>query len=289
MSDSNLHVVTHEKDGWAIKREGSSKPVSTHSTQKEAISAALDVAQDDETNVVIHRKDGRIREVKSYDGNGTEDAAATAKPQAVSALSPLGSRVRWGAVLSGFFITLATSLTLTSLGLALSLCLSTVLGAETMRIVVGVWIILTLLASLFVGGLVISRLTVGESEILEPTVYGALLWALVIFILPFLPMTASNMGFGSLTASQESSNANLSQEELVEAGLTDDQATTVAQMANPEGSVTNWMSGSAIEVAWLSFAAILLSLGAAIGGSIVGASLSEEHLVVPRRQRATAT
>ena len=291
MVDSNLHVVTHEADGWAIKREGSNKPLSTHSTQKDAINAALDVAQDDETNVFIHRRDGRIREVKSYNGNNSEEqtqADPTPKRRSVAPLSSLGSRVRWGAVLSGFFITLATSLTLTALGVAISLSLSNVVEANALRIFAGVWVTLTLLASLFIGGLIISRLTVGESEILEPSVYGVLLWSLVIFVVPFLPMTASNVGYGPLTSSEQTASSTLSQDELMEAGLTEDQAVTVAQMANPESSVSNWIQGNASEVAWLSFVALLLSLGAAIAGAITGAQLSEAHLV-RERQRATVT
>lgn len=290
MVDSNLHVVTHEEDGWAIKREGSSNPLSTHGTQKEAISAALDVAQDEETNVIIHRRDGRIREVKSFNGNGEEEgSAAPARRERHSPLASLGSRIRWGAVLAGFFITLASSLTLTALGMAIALSISHLLLPEALRVFVGVWVMLSLLASLFVGGMIISRLTVGESEIVEPTVYGALLWSLIFFVLPLLPMTASNVGFGSFAAPQQSSNTNLNQEELMQAGLSEEQAATVSKMANPEGNVASWMSGNATEAAWLSFVALLVSLAAAIGGSLAGASLDEDHLRTRERKRVTAS
>lgn len=297
MVDSNLHVVTHEEEGWAIKREGTASPLSTHSTQKDAISAALDVAQDEEANVIVHRRDGRIREVKTYTDNGngngneaTENASpSTQRVRAVSPMASMGSRIRWGAVLAGFFVTLASSLALTALGVAVSLSLANVMSADALRIFVGVWVMLTLLASLFVGGIIISRMTVGESDIMEPSVYGVLLWSLTFVVLPMLPLAAANVGYGSLYSqpSQDTSaslqQSTINEETLADSGLNAEEAETVAQMANPQGTVSSWVSGNATEVAWLSFVAILISLAAAIGGTILGASLDEDHLLAQKR------
>jgi hypothetical protein len=292
MVASNLHVVTHEEEGWAIKREGSANPLSTHTTQRDAINAALDVAQDEETNVIVHRKDGRIKEVKTYYDN-SEEPVSTSSPApakrvaAVSPLASMGSRVRWGAVMAGFFVTVASSLALTALGVALSLCLSNVMSGENLSIFAGVWVMLTLLASLFVGGIIISRMTVGESEVMEPSVYGVLLWALTFVVLPLLPMTASNVGYGSFYTYSPSSRTTLPP--TVEEGLTEEQADTMAATPNLEATMTDWMSGNATEVAWLSFVAILVSLAAAIGGAILGASMDEDHLLAQKRTvRASA-
>jgi len=291
MVDTNLHVVTHEQEGWAIKREGSANPLSTHSTQRDAINAALDVAQDEETNVIVHRRDGRIREVKSFSGNDNDNgngsnssASTTQRVRAVSPLASMGSRIRWGAVLAGFFVTLATSLALTALGVALTLSLANVMSADALRVFAGVWMMLTLLGSLFIGGLIISRMTVGESDIVEPTVYGTLLWALTFVVLPLLPLAASDIGFGSFADQQQ---AGQSQEEteqqLAESGLNEEEAETVAGMANPQTSVSSLISGNATEAAWLTFAAILTSLAAAIGGAITGAHTDEDHLLRQKR------
>jgi len=290
MVASNLHVVTHEEEGWAIKREGSANPLSTHTTQRDAINAALDVAQDEETNVIVHRKDGRIKEVKSYTDNDEPASSTTSPARRVAAVSPLasmGSRIRWSAVLAGFFVTVASSLALTALGVAIALSLADVMSADALRIFVGVWVMLTLLASLFVGGMIISRMTVGESEVFEPSVYGVLLWALTFVVLPLLPMSNSNVGFGSFYSPTQESPPT--QEELTDSGLTTDEAETVAQAANPQGTVASWVRGSATEIAWLSFVAILVSLAAAIGGAILGASLDEDHLLAQKRTvRASA-
>ncbi|YCM42493.1 DUF2188 domain-containing protein [Verrucomicrobiaceae bacterium 227] len=63
---NNLHIVPHE-DGWAIRVSGSSDPITTHPTQQAAIEASMKHAEDEECNVVVHRRDGTFRNVISYD------------------------------------------------------------------------------------------------------------------------------------------------------------------------------------------------------------------------------
>ena len=60
-----IHVVPH-KDGWAVRREGSERASSIHSTQERAIDAAKPIAQREKTEVVTHGTDGRIRDSDSY-------------------------------------------------------------------------------------------------------------------------------------------------------------------------------------------------------------------------------
>lgn len=62
----NQHVVPHE-DGWAVKGEGNSKNTGVFDTQKEAIHRAKQIAKSYESDVIIHRKDGTIRDRMSYD------------------------------------------------------------------------------------------------------------------------------------------------------------------------------------------------------------------------------
>ncbi len=61
----NQHVVPR-KGGWAVKRAGSSRAGSTHRTQREAIETARDRARNERSEVVIHRRDGTIRDKDSY-------------------------------------------------------------------------------------------------------------------------------------------------------------------------------------------------------------------------------
>ena len=64
-SGPNLHVVLRN-DGWAVRAEGRSRATSIHKSQREAIDSARQLAQQTTTTVVIHGRDGRIKERTSY-------------------------------------------------------------------------------------------------------------------------------------------------------------------------------------------------------------------------------
>lgn len=59
------HVVPH-KDGWAIRGEGNQRVTSVHDTQAQAAERAREIARNQRSEVVIHRRDGRIRDSDSY-------------------------------------------------------------------------------------------------------------------------------------------------------------------------------------------------------------------------------
>ena len=61
----DIHVMPH-KSGWARKKEGARRAGSVHRTQKEAAIAARQQARRERVEVVIHRKDGKIRDSDSY-------------------------------------------------------------------------------------------------------------------------------------------------------------------------------------------------------------------------------
>jgi hypothetical protein len=65
MSGKNQHVVPHGQD-WAVRGAGNSRITSTHTTQYDAANAARSIAENQRSEVVIHRTDGRIREKNSY-------------------------------------------------------------------------------------------------------------------------------------------------------------------------------------------------------------------------------
>lgn len=65
MSRKNQHVVRHGSD-WAVRGAGNSRVTSTHATQVAATIAARSIAENQRSEVVIHRTDGRIREKNSY-------------------------------------------------------------------------------------------------------------------------------------------------------------------------------------------------------------------------------
>ena len=61
----NQHVVPHE-EGWAIKGAGNEKYTAIFDNQKDAIERARDIAQNYGSTLIIHRKDGSIRDSMSY-------------------------------------------------------------------------------------------------------------------------------------------------------------------------------------------------------------------------------
>ena len=65
MAEKNQHVV-RRGDEWAVRGEGNKRDTSHHDTQAEAIERAREIARNQQSEVVIHGRDGRIRDKDSY-------------------------------------------------------------------------------------------------------------------------------------------------------------------------------------------------------------------------------
>lgn len=74
----NVHVVPRS-DGWVIRKEGNSRATSVHKTQRDAVEAARELARAQSTELVIHGRDGRIRNRDSY----TSDPTPVREPRQV--------------------------------------------------------------------------------------------------------------------------------------------------------------------------------------------------------------
>lgn len=61
----NVHVVPHNGK-WAVKTEKADRPAKVTDTQKQAIDRARETAANNGTEVIIHGRNGRIREKNSY-------------------------------------------------------------------------------------------------------------------------------------------------------------------------------------------------------------------------------
>ncbi len=61
----NQHVVRNNKK-WNVKGAGNSKATKSFETQKEAIEFAKQIAKNQKSEVVIHGRDGKIRDKDSY-------------------------------------------------------------------------------------------------------------------------------------------------------------------------------------------------------------------------------
>ncbi|WP_348800562.1 DUF2188 domain-containing protein [Flavobacterium adhaerens] len=61
----NQHVVPNG-DKWAVKGAGNEKNTRVVNTQKEAINIAREIAKNQQSELIIHRPDGRIRDKDSF-------------------------------------------------------------------------------------------------------------------------------------------------------------------------------------------------------------------------------
>src|SRR5262249_17950862 len=144
--------------------------------------------------------------------------------------------------LAGAVVALAVYLTLASLAVAIGISgLGEYLQVKTFAITAAVVLIFSLLVSLFLGGFVASRTPAGENP-LGAALYGALGWGAMVALLLFFGSTLS-LGVAPMLQPlmQQVSGAPV-------AAAQDTQA-----------------------VAWWAFAALVLSLAAAVGGSVAGA------------------
>jgi len=65
MPKKNQHVVPN-KGKWSVRGEGNTRRTATYDTQAEAIDHARDIARNQGSELLIHRRNGQIRERDSY-------------------------------------------------------------------------------------------------------------------------------------------------------------------------------------------------------------------------------
>lgn len=62
----NQHVVPNGDGNWKVKGEGNGRATAITNTQKEAIEKAKGIAKNQESELIIHGTNGKIREKHSY-------------------------------------------------------------------------------------------------------------------------------------------------------------------------------------------------------------------------------
>lgn len=62
----NIHVTNSPRGGFQVKPSGSSKAYRRTETQREAIDIGRELARKQHSELVIHGKDGKIRQKNSY-------------------------------------------------------------------------------------------------------------------------------------------------------------------------------------------------------------------------------
>jgi hypothetical protein len=65
MTGRNQHVVPHP-EGWAVRGEGAERATAVFDTQRQAIERGREISQNQGSELLIHGRDGRIRERDSH-------------------------------------------------------------------------------------------------------------------------------------------------------------------------------------------------------------------------------
>ncbi|WP_316571280.1 DUF2188 domain-containing protein [Neobacillus sp. YIM B06451] len=64
--EARFHVVPHDEEGWAVKREGEDGHEMTTGSKSEAVDEAKRLVEEAGTMAYIHNEEGRIEEQHNY-------------------------------------------------------------------------------------------------------------------------------------------------------------------------------------------------------------------------------
>ena len=161
-----------------------------------------------------------------------------------------GVRVSWGGIFGGVMVAVGLLLLLAALGVAIGITAvdrqSTQLGS--LGVGAAIWTGVSLLLSLFLGGLVASRL--GATYDRTTSFFeGFLVWIVSLLLVAYLAASGMNWVAGDTFAIMGS-------------------APDLSMSAPPD--VVQGITPQAARTAWITFASLILSLGAALIGAMAG-------------------
>lgn len=166
-------------------------------------------------------------------------------------------RIRWGPIIAGIFVAIATQLILSALGAAIGLTV----GATGGALGVGIWSIISLLIALFVGSWVAAA---GCSPMNKKTamLHGLILWATTLAISAWLLASGVSGAFG-IAASNAGEVLNQVQQP---GGIS-----VPNQVPNVPNTQLQQVADSSAKAAWYFIIGSLLGLAASLIGASVGA------------------
>jgi hypothetical protein len=197
---------------------------------------------------------------------------------------PMRDRIRWGPIIAGVVTAFAVLLFLTVLGIALGI---SALGAEddpqTWGTAAGIWGGLSLLVAFFVGGWMAARAAATLSESDGP-LNGFVTGAATLLLLLWLATTAVTgaLGFFASTVGDIAGAAGPAAMEAVE----DPEAAVPAEVEQAAQQAGEAATEAAGPGAWGTTIAIILAIGAATLGGMVGRN---ERMVLPGSRTVVAT
>ncbi|MFB2935206.1 hypothetical protein ACE1B6_07995 [Aerosakkonemataceae cyanobacterium BLCC-F154] len=192
-------------------------------------------------------------------GNRPVDVA---DPMVTNRVVDYHDRVRWGPIVSGILIALATQLVLSALGSAIGLTSLANSGAprsnaDDVGIGVGIWSIISLLIGLFVGGWVAARAS-GPMNRNTALLNGAILWAATLTIGSWLIANGVAGTFGIAASNLGELAAR-------------NRLNIPANTTNITAQEARAIAGNAARASWWFLFGSLLGLIASLVGATVGA------------------
>jgi hypothetical protein len=187
-------------------------------------------------------------------------------------------RLSWGAVFAGLVVALALQLVFTLLGTAIGLTAITPgASARGFGIGAGIWMIVSLLVALYVGGLVTGHLA-GVLTRGTGALHGILMWALSTILAVYLLASGISSVLGGAVR-LASSAAVAGAGAVARGGELGRQADSAARatarqgqamidtLQQSAGEVVNQASEGAATAAWITLLALVLSAAAAALGA----------------------
>ncbi|MBZ8179681.1 MAG: hypothetical protein SAL07_04670 [Oscillatoria sp. PMC 1051.18] len=179
-------------------------------------------------------------------------------PVVVNSVVDYHDRVRWGPIFAGIVIAISTQLVLSALGAAIGFSVADTNEASAVGLGVGIWSIISLFISLFIGAWVMAR-TCGPMNNKTALLNGAILWATTLAISSWLLASGVSGTFGVVV-----SNAGEIIDRVQEPGGVE-IPNNVPNLNTAQATV------NAAKVAWSFIFGSLLGLVASMIGAIAGA------------------
>src|SRR5215211_4398566 len=213
---------------------------------------------------------------------------------------PMRDRIRWGPIIAGVVTAFAVLLFLSVLGLALGVSALGGDDPQTWGTAAGIWGGLSLLVAFFVGGWMAARAAATLSESDGP-LNGFVTGAATLLLLLWLATTALTgaLGFFASTVTNIAGAAAPVAMQAADQGAVPPQTQTAVDQAadNPEAAVPDQVEQAAQQAAdraseaagpgaWGTTIAIILAIGAATLGGMVGRN---ERMVLPGSRTVVAT
>lgn len=200
---------------------------------------------------------------------GTEGYTANSAytvPQTINAKVDYHDLVRWGPILAGIVITIATQLILSALGAAIGLSA----GASgtrpgTVGLGIGIWAVISLLISLFVGAWIMAS-TCGPMNKRTALLNGAILWAATLAVSGWLLASGVSGTFGIAA-----SGAGAVLDQVQEPGGLSLPENPGAVIPNIPPSEAQAYTANAAKASWSFLFGALLGLVSALIGATAGA------------------